>query len=297
VNLSKYLERKQRLVNQQLDRYLPVARRPSTLLRAMRHSLFAGGKRVRPALALAAAETVGGDLRRVLPFACAIEMLHTYSLVHDDLPAMDDDDLRRGQPACHVVFGEAVAILAGDALLTEAFRVMAATALDDGVARTRSLRVMSEIAEAAGARGMVAGQIADLEAERSDPSLALAEYIHVRKTGALLLASVRAGALLGNAKPPALRDLTRFGERLGLAFQIADDILDATGSARTLGKRAGRDRVLRKITFPAVIGVPAARERAQDLIAQALDQLRRFDRRAEPLRAIARYVVDRASKH
>jgi geranylgeranyl diphosphate synthase type II len=295
VNLQVYLERRRRLIDKALDRYFPADRGPSpTLVRAMRHSLLAGGKRIRPILALAAAEALAGETRPVLPFACALEMLHTYSLIHDDLPAMDDDDLRRGQPTCHVAFGEAVAILAGDALLTEAFRVMADAGLQAGVNRARALRAMREVAEAAGARGMVSGQVADIEAERSEPTLALVEFIHVQKTGALLLASVRVGAVLSGAGERALRRLTRYGECVGLAFQVADDILDAAGATPVTGKRGGRDQVLQKATFPAVMGVPAAKERAGDLVEQAVAELEPFGRRAEPLRQIARYIVARA---
>ena len=298
MNLDRYLTQRRRLIDRALAQYVPMPGRTSgpTLIKGIRHSLLAGGKRIRPVLALASAEAVGGDPKRVLPFACALEMIHTYSLVHDDLPAMDDDDLRRGKPTCHVVFGEAVAILVGDALLTEAFRVMAAAALDTGVNRIRALQTIREIGEASGAHGMVGGQVADIEAERREPTLAQVEFIHVRKTGALLLASVRTGALLGGATPRALRRLTRFGECLGLAFQVADDILDAEGTTRVTGKRVGRDQARHKATFPAVMGIPAAKDRARDLLAQALGALDSFDRRAEALRAIARFVVGRAVK-
>jgi geranylgeranyl diphosphate synthase type II len=296
VNLTTYLERRRRLVESALAGYVPTAGdHAPTLVRAMRHSLLSGGKRLRPILALASADAFGGAARTVLPFACALEMLHTYSLIHDDLPAMDDDDLRRGQPTCHVVFGEAIAILAGDALLTEAFRVMAAAALDRGVNKARALRAINEVAEAAGKRGMVSGQVADLEAENREPDLATVEFIHVRKTGALLLASVRAGALLSGASPRAMRHITRYGECLGLAFQIADDILDAEGATSVTGKRQGRDQILHKMTFPTVMGISAAKDRARDLLDQAIGELARFGRRAEPLREIARYVVQRAT--
>ncbi|MBI4516835.1 MAG: polyprenyl synthetase family protein [Deltaproteobacteria bacterium] len=295
MNLKTYLARQRRLIEHRLDGCLPPGGKHATaLVRAMRHSLFAGGKRIRPILALAAADAVGGDTSLVLPFACALEMVHTYSLVHDDLPAMDDDDLRRGKPTCHVVFGEAAAILAGDGLLTEAFRTMAEAALRPGMNRRHSLQAIHEIAEAAGVHGMVGGQAADIEAERAEPTLALVEFIHVRKTGALLRAAIRTGAVLGAASAPALRQLTRYGEYLGLAFQVADDILDASAPARVTGKRTGRDRVRQKVTFPAVMGVPAARECARGLLAQAVSAIAGFDRQAEPLRAIAGYVVGRA---
>ena len=295
MNLEAYLARRRRLVDRALERYLPAAGDHSpTLVRAMRHSLLGGGKRLRPIVALAAAEALGGDVHAVMPFACALEMLHTYSLIHDDLPAMDDDDLRRGRPTCHVVFGEAIAILAGDALLTEAFRVMAAAALGNGVSKLRALRAINEIADAAGKRGMVSGQVADLEAEQHEPDLATVEFIHVRKTGALLLASVRAGALLAGANESALRHLTRYGECLGLAFQIADDILDAAAPSSVTGKREGRDRARHKMTFPAAVGLPAAKERARELLEQSIAELQTFGRQADPLRRIAGYVVERA---
>jgi geranylgeranyl diphosphate synthase type II len=290
VKLSAYLERRRRQIDRALDRYLPAEKgSPSTLTRAMRHTVFAGGKRIRPILAMASAEAVSGVGRVVMPFACALEMIHTYSLIHDDLPAMDDDDLRRGQPTCHVVFGEGIAILAGDALLTEAFRVMADAALRAGPSAGGALRAIAEIARAAGCRGMVGGQTADLEGEDAEPTLAAVEFIHVRKTGALLLASVRTGALLCGAKTSLLRRLTRYGERLGLAFQIADDVLDAEGGLK--GKHSGRDQALHKMTFPSVIGVAAAKERARDLIERAVAELSDCGREAEPLRQIALQVV------
>jgi len=295
VNLTAYLERRRRLVERALDGYVPAVGASPTLVRAMRHSLLGGGKRLRPILTIAAAEAVGGDARSVLPFACALEMVHTYSLIHDDLPSMDDDDLRRGQPTCHVVFGEAVAILAGDALLTEAFRIMAAAALGRAPNKARALQAINEIAAAAGARGMVSGQVADLEAERREPDLATVEFIHVRKTGALLLASVRAGALLSGAGTRVLRALSVYGEALGLAFQVADDILDAEAPTSVTGKHRGRDQARHKMTFPAVMGLGAAKQRARELLDQAIGAVQGFDRRAQPLREIAGYVVARAA--
>ncbi len=292
MNLDRYLARRQQQVERFLERCVPPG--GDTLSEAMRYSLLAGGKRIRPALALAACEAVGGDAARVMPFACGIELIHTYSLIHDDLPAMDDDELRRGKPTSHVVFGEAVAILAGDALLTEAFRIMGEAAARAGAQQASAIQVLTEVAAAAGARGMVAGQVADMQAENTPVDLPTVEMIHVRKTGALLRAAVRAGALLGAARPPALRRLTRYGEFIGLAFQVADDILDAEGTTATTGKRTGRDKARSKATFPAVLGLSAARQRAQDLLASALRELQSFDHRAEPLRAIARFVVSRA---
>jgi len=259
----------------------------------VRYSLLGGGKRLRPILLLAACDAAGGAAERALPYGCALEMIHAYSLIHDDLPAMDDDPLRHGQPTNHLVFGEGLAILAGDALLSEASRVLAASAERDAQPR-RALRAVREIAEAAGARGMVGGQAADIAAEGRAADLATVEFIHVRKTGALILAAVRAGGLIGGAREPALKRLTRYGECLGLAFQIADDILDIEAPSSLTGKAAGRDDARHKATFPAVLGLPAAKQRARQLREQALAAIARFDARAEPLRGIVGFVVDRA---
>lgn len=294
MNLRRYLERRQKQVNSALEQLLPArSGHPERLFEAMRYSLFAGGKRIRPILLLGACEAVGGDVRAAMPFACAVELIHTYSLIHDDLPAMDDDAMRRGRPTCHRVFGEAMAILAGDALLTEAFRVMAAAA-GNGISARRGLRAMREIAEGAGMHGMVAGQAADLEAEGRTPDLPTVEFIHVRKTGALILASVRAGAILGGARAGELRRLTRYGEFLGLVFQVADDILDAEGSLARTGKMPGGDARRKKATYPAVLGLRGAKERARDLVNEALLALEGLPKKAEPLREIARFVVARA---
>ena len=294
MNLQQYLARRQHRVDRFLERCIPAANESDTLTQAMRYSLFSGGKRIRPILSIAASEAVGGAVTPVLPFACALELIHTYSLIHDDLPAMDDDDLRRGQPTNHRVFGEGIAILAGDALLTEAFRIMAEATAKPGISQRRALQVLTEVANAAGARGMVAGQADDLGAENRAINLPTVEWIHIRKTGALIRAAVRAGALLGGARLDQLQRLTRFAECLGLAFQIADDVLDAEGAAEVLGKNAGRDQARNKATFPAVLGLSAAKERARELLANALEELRLFKRPAEPLREIARFAVGRA---
>lgn len=293
MNLAAYLDRRRRLVDRALDAEMALdPRHPNRLVEAMRYSLLGGGKRVRPILLLAAAEAVGGAAREVLPFACAVEMIHTYSLIHDDLPAMDDDELRRGRPTSHVVFGEALAILAGDALLTDAFRVMALAG--GALPARRALWAIREIAAAAGVHGMVGGQVADIEAEGKEPDLPTVEYIHVRKTGALLLASVRAGAILGGARETELRRLTRYGEFVGLAFQVADDILDEEGTVAETGKVQGRDAERKKVTFPAVMGMAAAKQRARDLRDEAVAELAWFSAAANPLREIARFVVARA---
>lgn len=294
MNLPRYLEHRQQRVNRFLERCIPTTLPPHKLNEAMRYSLFSGGKRIRPILAIAASEAVGGTVTPVLPFACGLELIHTYSLIHDDLPAMDDDDMRRGKPSNHRVFGEGVAILAGDALLTEAFRIMAEAAVRSGTQQSQALQAVVEIATAAGAHGMVGGQAADIDAEQTAADLPTVEFIHIRKTGALIRAAVRAGGLLGGARPQQLRQLTRYGELIGLAFQVADDILDAEGSTALTGKDGGRDQILHKATFPAVLGLPAAKERAQELLADALRALRSFDHPAEPLREIARFVVARA---
>jgi geranylgeranyl diphosphate synthase type II len=292
--VDAYLQRQRARVDAALAAYFPLdPPHPHRLVEAVRYSLLGGGKRIRPIVLLAACEAVGGDTVRALPYACAVEMIHAYSLIHDDLPSMDDDALRRGRATSHVVFGEGLAILAGDALLSEAFHLLAHSAERDARPR-RALRAMREIAEAAGVRGMVGGQAADIAAQGGAADLATVEFIHVRKTGALLLAAVRAGALLGGARAAALKALSRYGERLGLAFQIADDILGAEAPASLTGKAPGRDGMLHKATFPAVLGLPAAKQRARELLEQALAALGRFDARAEPLRDIARFVVGRA---
>jgi geranylgeranyl diphosphate synthase type II len=274
-------------VERALAAYLPPDR--TRLRRAMRYSLLAGGKRLRPVLTLAAAEAVGGTARRVLPFACAIEMIHTYSLVHDDLPAMDDDDLRRGRPTSHRVWGEGLAILVGDALLTEAFGVMARA---PGVAPALRAAVIAEVAAAAGAAGMVGGQALDLAAEGRRTTLAALETIHRKKTGALLLAAVRVGALVGGAQRVALARLTAYGRHLGLAFQIADDILDAADEPGADGRT---DRELGKATYPGVLGVDGAKRHAAREREAALAALAGLGARAAPLRAVVSWVVARAA--
>jgi geranylgeranyl diphosphate synthase type II len=260
----------------------------------MRYSLFSGGKRVRPILALAAGEAVGGEARRTLPFACALEMVHAYSLIHDDLPAMDDDDLRRGEPTNHIVFGEGIAILTGDALLTEAFRVMAEAVLRMPNQQERGIKALREVAGAAGAVGMIAGQVADLEAEHKRPTRSLLEYIHLRKTADLIRAAVRAGALVGGATNRQLECLSRYGLAVGLAFQVTDDILDVEGGTAKTGKRQGRDAELHKVTYPAAVGMAKAKARACELLADALAALKGFSPAADPLRQIATFVVERA---
>ncbi len=297
-DLAAYLARNRARVNEALDGLLPREDGDfPELARAMRYSVFAGGKRIRPILCMAAAEAAGGpeDGEQVLPVACALECIHTYSLIHDDLPAMDDDDYRRGRLTSHKVFGEALAILAGDALLTIAFQWMADPALLPGLPPERLLAAIREIASGAGYRGMVGGQVADMEAEGRTVDMETLQVIHAHKTGALLTASVRAGALLAAADPETLAALTTYGTHIGLAFQVADDILNVEGDRATLGKRTGSDAVRGKATFPGLAGLLASRDKLRALVVQARDALASLDDRAEPLRALASYLGERTS--
>lgn len=296
MNLNDYIKDRCKLIDNSLDRFLPPEDElPSSLHSAMRYSVFAGGKRVRPILLLAACDAVGGAIEDAMPAACALEMIHTYSLIHDDLPAMDDDDFRRGRPTSHKVYGEAVAILAGDALLTEAFVLLSNPAYVRGDGSTM-LAVIRELSGCAGSRGMVGGQVVDMESEgKEDIDLATVQYIHTHKTGALMKAAVKAGALLGRASAEELSALTRYGEAIGLAFQIADDILDIEGTTEEIGKDAGSDVARGKATYPAVMGLSDSRRRALELVEMALDSLKSFDGAADPLREIARYIVARKS--
>jgi geranylgeranyl diphosphate synthase type II len=292
VNLKAYLRTRQREIDRALNRYLPKANtKPGTLHKAMRYSLFAGGKRLRPILCLAAAEACRGNVDDALPLACALECIHTYSLVHDDLPSMDNDDFRRGRPTCHKVFGDGIAVLAGDALLTIAFEIVSR-------AKPAPLYDMStllrEIAVAAGSQKLIAGQVADLEAEGKNVKRDQLQFIHENKTAAILKSSVRLGAMSANAEAKKLSAITRFGQRLGLAFQIIDDILDVTQTSEILGKSAGKDVAAKKATYPAVIGLDKSRAEARRLTRQAHDTLSVFTGRdAEPLHALANYLLER----
>jgi len=293
-DLKAYLEERRGLVNQALKKYLPQVRGPAfRVTQAMHYSLFVGGKRLRPILCLAAAEAVGGDAGAAMAVACALEMIHTYSLIHDDLPAMDDDDLRRGQPTCHKQFDEATAILAGDGLLTEAFHIMGAAAERFAGREGVLLEVMRLVAAAAGYQGMVGGQMLDLLAEGRQVTLKELETIHRHKTGALLTAAVRAGALVGGGNRAAVNSLTGYGEKFGLTFQITDDLLDVEGIAAEMGKAPGMDEKRRKATYPAVLGLEATREWARRLVEEAIAGLEPFQERAEPLRELARYLLVR----
>jgi geranylgeranyl diphosphate synthase type II len=291
VNLKTYLTSRQKKIDRALDRYLPKENtRPATIHKAMRYSLFAGGKRLRPILCLAAAETCGGKIEHALPLACAMECIHTYSLVHDDLPSMDNDDFRRGRATCHKVFGDGIAVLAGDALLTMAFEV---------VSRARPTRrydmptLLREVAVAAGSRKLIAGQVADLEAEGKRTTRAELRYIHENKTSAILATSVRLGAMSANAEPKQLSAISRFGGSLGLAFQVIDDILDVTQTTEKLGKSAGKDIAARKATYPAVLGLEKSRVEARRLTRNAHNALSVFGAKGETLHALANYLLER----
>jgi geranylgeranyl diphosphate synthase type II len=296
LDLSAYLRERTDLVDAALERWLPGKDAlPPRLHEAMRYSVFAGGKRLRPVLIIASCEAVGGEYQQVLHAACAMEMIHTYSLIHDDLPAMDDDDFRRGRPTNHKVYGEANAILAGDALLTEAFRLLADPEANHGVAPGVTLRVIETVARCAGSHGMVGGQVVDMESEGKAIDFATLQYIHTRKTGALFLASIQAGAWLGGGSDEQVTALTRYGETAGLAFQIADDILDIIGDQAQTGKDVGSDLARGKATYPALLGLSEARRRADELRDLAIAAIEPLGAPAEPLRAIARYIVDRTS--
>jgi len=295
-DLEAYLNDRRQLVDAALDRFLPSEDTPPpSVHRAMRYSVLAGGKRLRPILVIAGAELVGAQSSRVMPTACALEMIHTYSLIHDDLPAMDDDDYRRGRLTNHKVFGDAIAILAGDALLTLAFQLVAQNAALTGVDAKVVCDVVAEIAGAAGTLGMVGGQVVDIESEGKTITPEALEYIHIHKTAALLRASLSVGARLGGADAAALAAVGEAGQSLGLAFQIIDDILDVEGSLATLGKTAGSDERKQKVTYPALHGIEASRREARRLIERTKSRLAVFGARSAPVCALADFVVERKS--
>jgi geranylgeranyl diphosphate synthase type II len=291
VNLKTYLSSRQRLIDRALDRYLPKENvRPATIHKAMRYSLFAGGKRLRPILTLAAAEACGGRIDQAMPLACAMECIHTYSLVHDDLPSMDNDDFRRGRTTCHKVFGDGIAVLAGDALLTIAFGILSRTRPTSRYSMSILLR---EIAVAAGSQKLIAGQVADLEAEGRQIDKAGLRYIHEHKTAAILTTSVRLGAMSANANSKQLSATTKFGRALGLAFQVIDDILDVTQTSEKLGKSAGKDIAAQKATYPALIGLDRSRAEAKRLTKQSHDALKVFGKKGDALHALANHLLER----
>ncbi len=294
MDIQKYLSETKQEFDRCLGRLLPPEDgQPSTIHRAMRYSVFAGGKRVRPILAYAAGQSVGGARETLLHLGSAIEMMHTYSLIHDDLPALDNDDLRRGLPTCHKMFGEAMAILTGDALLTRCFQILAEL---PGASPETCVSIIREISCAAGTEeGMIGGQVVDLESEGKPIDPPVLEYIHRSKTGALLRASVRSGAIAARADTSKLESLSEFGRRIGLAFQIVDDILDITASSEKLGKTAGKDEKVKKATYPALYGIEASRDMARTLIREAIGCIESLNEEAEALRGIARFVYDRTA--
>jgi geranylgeranyl diphosphate synthase type II len=290
-DLDAYLSSKRRQINAALDALFRHSTR--NIVKAMKHSLMAGGKRLRPILCLAAVEAVGGDGRNAMRTACAIEMIHTYSLIHDDLPAMDDDDLRRGEPTCHAAFDEATAVLAGDALLTLAFEILSSGASTRENNSTDLIRVIHTLSAAAGYQGMIEGQMQDMAGEGVSLALEDLEKMHALKTGALIEASVTAGAMLGKGNDVQVRQLKAYAKNIGLAFQVADDILNVEGDPEIMGKNVGSDQLHLKSTYPLVLGLDQSKKFSKKLVNNALKALENFDTKAHPLRAIANYIIDR----
>lgn len=294
MNIEQYLISQKERVDAALSKYLHSnGDCPVELCRAMEYSLKAGGKRVRPILAIAAAQAVGGALEPVLPVACALEFIHTFSLIHDDLPAMDNDDLRRGKPTNHKVFGDGMAVLAGDGLLSEAFHLLCHPDVASQVTPKIILDVIQEIALATGAAGMVGGQALDLKAEGISLTPKALERVHHYKTGRLIIVSVVSGARVGGASAAQLESLKIYGEKIGLAFQIADDILNVEGSTKEMGKSAGSDQNRQKATYPKILGLEASKQKAKELVSQAIQALEGFETQADPLREIANYIIAR----
>lgn len=294
IKLDEYLNERKTIIDAALDRYLPPASQPpSSVHEAMRYSTLNGGKRLRPILALAACDAVGGNIENALPAACAIECIHSFSLIHDDLPCMDNDDFRRGKPTAHKAFGEAIALLAGDALFALAFQIISETPSE--VPPEIAIAVWKLIASATGTSGMVGGQVMDMLAEGRKPNFAEVTQIHKLKTGALIEISVTVGAMLGGGTADQVNALSAFGRNIGLAFQIADDVLDLKGDAAKLGKPIGSDLKHDKATYPSIIGIEQSEELAKKTMNDALQSISIFDEKAEPLRLIARFVVERES--
>jgi geranylgeranyl diphosphate synthase type II len=296
MDLKTYLQEKKLLIDRVLDALLPSEDEfPIQLHQAMRYCLMASGKRIRPILALAAAEAVGGKPDRLIHEASALELIHTFTLIHDDLPAMDDDDYRRGILTTHKVFGEAMAILAGDALLTEAFNILSMGFKNGKHKATHIVEIIKIVADASGSKGIVGGQVADLEAEGKIIEEKALEYIHNHKTGSLITASVILGGTLAGGSEKEIKSLKEYGESIGLAFQIKDDILDIMGSAEAIGKKPGSDENKKKATYPSIVGLEVAEKRQRDLYKQSLQALQSFDSKADRLREIALYIIERTS--
>mgnify|MGYP003564577186 CR=1 FL=1 len=293
LNLKKYLSSKQKLIETELDRLIEKGAGTNTIEKAMRYSLLAGGKRIRPILCLAAAHAVGGDEKETIPAACAIEMVHTYSLIHDDLPAMDNDHLRRGKPTSHIQFNEATAILAGDALLTLAFDTLATAGQNSNHMAAKWLKVIQMLAMAAGHKGMIKGQMQDISAEGMQLDIKQLESMHILKTGAMIETALIIGAHLAGGTIEQQHDLTIYGQKIGLAFQVTDDLLNINGNPQYMGKAVGTDQIRGKNTYPALLGLVESECLAKNLIEQALQALSLFNSKADPLRMIARYIIDR----
>ncbi|TAN45090.1 MAG: polyprenyl synthetase family protein [Nitrospirae bacterium] len=296
MDIKTYLKERKNLVDSFLGDYFPASFNPKVLNDSIVHSLSAGGKRIRPVLCMAAYEACGRKGEDVLPYASAIEFIHTYSLIHDDLPAMDNDDLRRGKPTNHKVFGDGMAILAGDGLLTEAFSLLSDKSYNKNSISDHALvRAIREIAHGAGIHGMVGGQAQDLLSENSEPDENTLSFIHSRKTAALITSSVRIGGIFAECGEDALLHLTRYGTNIGLAFQVVDDILDVEGETEVIGKPKGSDEKKKKMTYPKLYGLEKSKEKAKELINNAIESLTEFGDKAEPLRRIALYLYDRKS--
>ncbi len=294
MDIEKYLEEKRQLVDRYLEAHLPpVGTSPAVLQEAIRYSLLAGGKRIRPILTIAVAEAIGSPPASLLPVACAFEFIHTYSLIHDDLPAMDNDDFRRGKPTNHKVYGDGMAILAGDGLQTMAFEWCSRADLVNDIEPYVQVQIIAELAIGSGNQGMVGGQVLDIQAENQQVELAELQNIHAHKTGKLIRASVRAGALLSGASLTQFEQLTGYAEDIGLAFQIADDVLNVTGTREELGKDANTDAERGKQTYPSFYGLEGAKKLAQECADRAIGRLSSFDDKADPLRGIAQYIVSR----
>src|SRR4030042_4410513 len=293
MDIKSYLKEKRELIDSYLESYFSIPSEPFVLHKAMRYSIVAGGKRIRPILALASYEACGGNPKDIVPYATALELIHTYSLIHDDLPSMDNDDLRRGKPTNHKVFGEAMAILAGDALLTEAFLMLSNNPHSSSLQLSDLIKIIREVSLASGVHGMVGGQALDIFSENTEPDKDTLNFIHLHKTAALITASVRMGAILANIKEKKLKALTEYGTGIGLAFQIIDDILDIEGNAEELGKTAGSDIKMKKMTYPALCGTEKSRQKAKDLIADAIDSLKIFSYEANKLRNKEHYLLRR----
>jgi len=293
MDIKKYLHENKEAVDSFFHNYFKEQHKPAILQEAMLYSLFAGGKRIRPILAIASFEACGGNPDEIVPYASTLELIHTYSLIHDDLPSMDDDDLRRGKPTNHKVYGEAIAILAGDALLTEAFSILSDTSFCRTIKKTDLLKALQEIAVASGLRGMVAGQVQDILSEDSTPDKDTLQFIHMHKTAALICASVKIGHILSGSSEDKLGAIMSYGNNIGLAFQVIDDILDIDGDTEEMGKPVGSDERIKKMTYPRLYGIEKSRDIAKQLVTDAVSSLRVFSAEADTLREIALYLLNR----